>query len=116
MGTGVTMIVGAGAVLDFEHKGVFPSVGSISEEVLKISTQKVDGTEMLLIKDLSTKPPSPQTSASSKTLPIASTSPSKSKTPPPIHSSSKSKSKALKGWSYPKASILRHPVEINEMR
>ena len=48
----ITIIVGAGAVLDFEHKGVFPSVGSISEEVLKISTQKVDGTEMLLIKDL----------------------------------------------------------------
>jgi len=52
MDVGITVIVGAGAVLDFEHKGVFPSVGSISEEVLKISTQKVDGTERLLIKEL----------------------------------------------------------------
>lgn len=52
MEVGITVIVGAGAVLDFEHKGVFPSVRSITEEVLKISTQKVDGTERLLIKDL----------------------------------------------------------------
>lgn len=29
MGNGVTIIVGAGAVLDFEHKGVFPSVNSL---------------------------------------------------------------------------------------
>lgn len=52
MDVGITVIVGAGAVLDFEHKGVYPSVRIITEEVLKISTQKVDGTERLLIKDL----------------------------------------------------------------
>lgn len=49
---GITIVVGAGAVLDFEHKGVCPSVRNITEEVLKISTQKVDGTERLLIKEL----------------------------------------------------------------
>lgn len=52
MDVGITIVVGAGAVLDFELKGVCPSVRSISEEVLKISTQKVDGTERLLIKEL----------------------------------------------------------------
>ena len=52
MDVGITVIVGAGAVLDFEHKGVVPSVKSITEEVLKISTQKVDGAERLLIKEL----------------------------------------------------------------
>ncbi len=52
MDVGITIVVGAGAVLDFEHKGVCPSVRSISEEVLKISTQKVDGAERLLIKEL----------------------------------------------------------------
>lgn len=36
----ITIIVGAGAALDFEHKGVFPSVGSISEEVLKITPRR----------------------------------------------------------------------------
>lgn len=52
MDVGITIVVGAGAVLDFEHKGVCPSVRNITEEVLKISTQKVDGTERLLIKEL----------------------------------------------------------------
>ena len=52
MDVGINVIVGAGAVLDLEHKGVCPSVRSISEEVLKISTQKVDGTKRLLIKEL----------------------------------------------------------------
>ena len=52
MGVGVTVIVGAGAALDFEHMGVFPSVKTITEEVLKISIRNVDGTERLLIKDL----------------------------------------------------------------
>ena len=52
MDVGITVIVGAGAVLDFEHKGVFPSVKSITAEVLKLNTQKVEGTERLLIKDL----------------------------------------------------------------
>lgn len=52
MRAGVNVIVGAGAVLDFEHICVLPSVKSITEEVLKINTQKVDGTERPLIKDL----------------------------------------------------------------
>ena len=45
MGKGVTVIVGAGAVLDFEHKGIFPSVKNITDEVLKLSIQKVDGVK-----------------------------------------------------------------------
>lgn len=40
----VTIIVGAGAVLDFDHKGISPSVKNITDEVLKLSMQKVDGT------------------------------------------------------------------------
>ncbi len=36
MGNGITIIVGAGAVLDFDHKGIFPSVTNITEEVLKL--------------------------------------------------------------------------------
>lgn len=47
-----TIIVGAGAVLDFEHKGIFPSVKNITEEVLKLSIQKVDGGERPLLFDL----------------------------------------------------------------
>ena len=39
----VTILVGAGAVLDFDHKGIFPSVKNITDEVLKQSIQKVDG-------------------------------------------------------------------------
>ena len=42
MGNGVTIIVGAGAVLDFEHKGVFPSVKNITDEVLKLPIKKLD--------------------------------------------------------------------------
>lgn len=42
MGNGVTIIVGAGAVLDFDHKGLFPSVNNITDEVLKLNIQKVD--------------------------------------------------------------------------
>ena len=45
MGNGVTIIVGAGAVLDFDHKGIFPSVKNITDEVLKLNIQKVDGVE-----------------------------------------------------------------------
>lgn len=52
MDEAVTIIVGAGAVLDFEHKGIFPSVKNITEEVLKIPVQKVDGSEWLLINEL----------------------------------------------------------------
>ena len=47
MGNGVTIIVGAGAVLDFEHKGIFPSVMNITEEVLKLKIQKVTGGDLL---------------------------------------------------------------------
>ena len=48
----VTIIVGAGAVLDFEHKGLFPSVENITEEVLKLSIQTVDGSERPLLREL----------------------------------------------------------------
>ena len=52
MGKGVTVIVGAGAVLDFEHKGIFPSVKNITDEVLKLSIQKVDGGERPLLREI----------------------------------------------------------------
>lgn len=52
MDDAVTVIVGAGAVLDFEHKGFPPTVKGITEEVLKIPVQKVDGEERLLLKEL----------------------------------------------------------------
>ncbi len=52
MAEDVTIIVGAGAVLDFEHKGIVPSVENITEEVLKLPVQKVDGSEWLLINEL----------------------------------------------------------------
>ena len=51
-GSAVTIIVGAGAVLDFEHKGIFPSVKNITEEVLKLSIHTVDGGEKPLLCDL----------------------------------------------------------------
>ena len=52
MGNGITIIVGAGAVLDFDHKGIFPSVNNITDEVLKQSIQKVDGGERPLLREL----------------------------------------------------------------
>lgn len=52
MGNGVTIIVGAGAVLDFNHKGIFPSVYNITEEVLKQNILKVDGGESQLLREL----------------------------------------------------------------
>lgn len=52
MKNSVTIIVGAGAVLDFEHKGIVPSVNNITEEVLKLSIPKVDGGERLLLREL----------------------------------------------------------------
>ena len=52
MNSAVTIIVGCGAVLDFDHKGTFPSVKQITEEVLKLRTQKVDGGERPLLFDL----------------------------------------------------------------
>ena len=52
MDEAVTIIVGAGAVLDFEHRGVFPSVKIITEEVLNLSIQTVDGGERPLLREL----------------------------------------------------------------
>ena len=52
MGNGVTIIVGAGAVLDFDHKGIVPSVKNITDEVLKQSNQKVEGGERPLLREL----------------------------------------------------------------
>ena len=52
MNNAVTIIVGAGAVMDFEHKGITPSVKNITEEVLKQSIQKVNGGERLLLRDI----------------------------------------------------------------
>lgn len=52
MGNRVTIIVGAGAVLDFEHKDIFPSVKNISDEVLKLSIKKVDGGERPLLREI----------------------------------------------------------------
>lgn len=52
MNNAVTIIVGAGAVLDFDHKGIFPSVKNITDEVLKLSIQKVDGGERPLLREI----------------------------------------------------------------
>lgn len=52
MDSAITVIVGAGAVLDFEHKGIFPSVNNITEEVLKLNVQKVEGGESPLLREL----------------------------------------------------------------
>ena len=52
MSDAVTIIVGAGAVLDFEHKGIVPSVKKITEEVLKLSVQIVAGGERLLLREI----------------------------------------------------------------
>ena len=52
MNDAVTIIVGAGAVLDFDHKGIFPSVKNITDEVLKLSIQKVDGGERPLLREI----------------------------------------------------------------
>ena len=52
MSNGVTIIVGAGAVLDFDHKGIFPSVKNLTDEVLKLNIQKVDGGERPLLREL----------------------------------------------------------------
>lgn len=52
MNDAVTIIVGAGAVLDFEHQGLFPSVKNITDEVLKSSIQTVEGGERLLLREL----------------------------------------------------------------
>lgn len=38
MNDAVTIIVGAGAVLDFDHKGIFPSIKNITDEVIRQSS------------------------------------------------------------------------------
>ena len=48
----VTIIVGAGAVLDFDHNGIFPSVKNITEEVLNLSIQTVDGGKRPLLREI----------------------------------------------------------------
>lgn len=52
MTNGTTVIVGAGAVLDFCFKGLAPSVKNITDEVLKLQVQKVDGSYGCLIQKL----------------------------------------------------------------
>ena len=52
MDNGITIIVGAGAVLDYDHKGIFPSVKNITDKVLKLNIQKVDGDEKPLLCEL----------------------------------------------------------------
>lgn len=52
MSENITVIVGAGAVLDFKHYGIFPSSKNITEEVLKLSVQTVDGKRRLIIKEI----------------------------------------------------------------
>ena len=52
MNDAVTIIVGAGAVLDFDHKGISPSVKNITDEVLKLNIQKVDGGERPLLREI----------------------------------------------------------------
>ncbi len=52
MNDAVTIIVGAGAVLDLDHKGIFPSVKNITDEVLKLNIQKVDGGERPFLREL----------------------------------------------------------------
>lgn len=39
MNDAVTIIVGAGAVLDFDHKGIVPLVKNITNEVLNLKIQ-----------------------------------------------------------------------------
>ena len=41
MNDAVTIIVGAGAVLDFDHKGIFPSVKNITDDEEKKSNTKL---------------------------------------------------------------------------
>lgn len=52
MTNGTTVIVGAGAVLDFCFKALAPSVKNITDEVLRLQVQKVDGSYGCLIKEL----------------------------------------------------------------
>lgn len=48
----VTIIVGAGTVLDFEYKVIFPSVKNITDGVLVLPIQTVDRGERPLHQEL----------------------------------------------------------------
>ena len=48
----ITVIVGAGAALDLDHSGVSPSVHNITQELLKLPVQKVNGEDRLLLNEL----------------------------------------------------------------
>ena len=50
MNDAVTIIVGAGAALDFDHKGIVPLVKNITNEVLDLKIQNYYGEETLLIR------------------------------------------------------------------
>lgn len=52
MSGNVTVIVGAGAVLDFDHNGIYPTINNITNEVLKLIIPTVKGGERPLIKEL----------------------------------------------------------------
>lgn len=40
---GITIIVGAGAVLDFDHKGIFPSVPTSSHSANLVGRKNISG-------------------------------------------------------------------------
>lgn len=52
MDDGLTVVVGAGSVLDFDHKGITSSVKNITDEVLKLKIQKVEGGERPLLREI----------------------------------------------------------------
>ena len=52
MNDSTTILVGAGAVLDFDHSGIFPSTKNITEDVLKLQVQTNDGGCRTLIREL----------------------------------------------------------------
>ena len=52
MGNEVTIIVGAGAVMDFDHEALPPSVKNITEEVLKLGIRRVEGGDRPLLREI----------------------------------------------------------------
>lgn len=52
MNGAVTIIVGAGAVLDFDHKGIVPLVRNITNDVLDLKVSNIYGKETFLIRDI----------------------------------------------------------------
>ena len=46
MDNGITIIIGTGPVLDFDHNGILPSVRNITDEALKLNIQIVDGVKV----------------------------------------------------------------------